>query len=54
MKFIVILQSGETHTVDAHSFEPGPGVVTFHNDTRTPIAAFNGWVSVKPEPSQGA
>lgn len=54
MKFIVTLHGGETHTVDAHSFEPGAEVVTFHNDTRTPIAAFSGWISVKPEQPQEA
>lgn len=50
MKFIVTLLDGSTHDVDAHSFDAATGVVTFMNDTRTPVAAFSGWVSVKPAP----
>lgn len=48
MKFTVTLADDSTHEVEAHSFEPAPGVVTFLNSTRTPVAAFSGWVSVKP------
>lgn len=50
MKFTVTLADGSTHDVDAHSFEPALGVVTFLNNTRTPVAAFSGWVAVKPVP----
>lgn len=53
MKFIVTLADNSKHEVDAQSFEHLPGVVTFLNSTRTPIAAFSGWVSIKstPEPT---
>jgi len=50
MKFTVTLVDGSTHVVDAHTFDTQPGLITFYNDTRSPIAAFNGWVMVKTEP----
>jgi hypothetical protein len=48
MEFVVMLNNGE-----AHSFDTQPTIVTFYNQTRTPIAAFSGWISVKPEQPQG-
>jgi len=54
MNFVVMLNNGETHKVDAHSFDTQPSIVTFYNQTRTPIAAFSDWISVKPEQPQGA
>lgn len=50
MKFIVTMKDGAKHEVNAYSFEPTEGVVTFMNDTRTPVAAFSGWAAVQPAP----
>jgi len=47
MKFTVTLADATTHEVEAHTFDPQPGIVTFLNDTRTPVAAFSGWVAVQ-------
>lgn len=59
MKFTVTLRNGETRTVDAHSYEPSADIVTFYNDTRTPIASFREWADVfvaktESEQPQGA
>lgn len=54
MDFVITLNGGDTHKVSAHSFDTQPTIVTFYNQTRTPIAAFSGWISVTPEQPQGA
>lgn len=56
MNFVVTLKDGSTHDVEANSFTAQDGVVTFVNQSNVPVAAFCGWLSVKPkeQPQQGA